>query len=46
MESEREGKAAESDEGPEPGEIPDDEREALETIAHGAVLTSGGASAR
>jgi len=24
------------------GPIPDDEREALETIAHGAVLTSGG----
>ena len=42
MESEREGEAAESEEKPESGEIPDDEREALETIAHGAVLTSGG----
>ncbi|SFR31018.1 Membrane protein involved in the export of O-antigen and teichoic acid [Halorubrum sodomense] len=40
------GRRAESPESGAPAErdaaIPDDEREALETIAHGAVLTSGG----
>ncbi|GAA0716145.1 O-antigen/teichoic acid export membrane protein [Halorubrum trapanicum] len=54
MEHERDEEARDLDDGPESGgpsgdggdrerdEIPDGEREALETIAHGAVLTSGG----
>ena len=42
MEGERDGKPTDSDEEGEHDEIPDGEREALETIAHGAVLTSGG----